>query len=168
MFLIIYVFLLNLENQHEAEDKRLKLDYEDNFSFTDQWSVLLARCEEYAQNNSKEDELAVPGISDCFGNTQNFNLTKYSNFLNSAVTPIEIAQSIKSGCPKNRRGEIWCLLAEIRQRNGNRPVCSQSEASVDFDTNYRLLLQQLTSQQHAILVDLGMFKIYFHLKFCSN
>lgn len=127
----------------------------------DQWTQILLRCEEYAQK-ILNNELA--GNFDCFGNTQNFNLTKYSSFLNSAVTPSEFAQAMQNGCPKNRRGEIWCLLADIRQRNGVRPICSPAEASVDFDTNYRILLQQLTSQQHAILVDLGMYFV-LHMKF---
>lgn len=122
-------------------------------SNADEWNQILTRCEEYANNISKNE---LSGINfDCFGNTQNFNLTKYSSFLNSAVTPLEFAVAIQKGCPKNRRGEIWCLLADIRQQNGVSPVCSAFEATVDFNTNYRVLLQQLTSQQHAILVDLG-------------
>lgn len=129
---------------------------------TDEWGQILTRCEEYAQNFSN-DELA--GNFDCFGNTQNFNLTKYSSFLNSAVTPIEFATAIQKGCPKTRRGEIWCILADIRQKNGVRPVCSPFEASVDFNTDYRVLLQQLTSQQHAILVDLGKLIVFFSIFF---
>lgn len=142
------------ENQHEMEDKRLKLDYEDVIACVnvDEWTEILARCEEYAQNAPNNES---PGNFDCFGTTQNYNLIKYSSFLNSAVTPSEFAVAVQGGCPKNRRGEIWCLLANIRQKNGVRPVCSPAEASVDFGTNYRVLLQQLTSQQHAILVDLG-------------
>lgn len=55
------------------------------------------------------------------------------------------------GVPKSRRGEIWQFLAlqyRLRHRlpNKHQPP----------DTSYKELLKQLTAQQHAILVDLGM------------
>uniref|UniRef100_A0A8D1E3L4 TBC1 domain family member 4 n=1 Tax=Sus scrofa TaxID=9823 RepID=A0A8D1E3L4_PIG len=63
----------------------------------------------------------------------------------------DIHTSLKEGVPKSRRGEIWQFLAlqyRLRHRlpNKHQPP----------DTSYKELLKQLTAQQHAILVDLGM------------
>lgn len=55
------------------------------------------------------------------------------------------------GVPKSRRGEIWQFLAlqyRLRHRLSNKQQPP--------DTSYKELLKQLTAQQHAILVDLGM------------
>lgn len=72
------------------------------------------------------------------------------------------------GVPKSRRGEIWQFLAlqyRLRHRlpNKHQPP----------DTSYKDLLKQLTAQQHAILVDLGMslkwivvYKSKSHLSVC--
>ncbi|KAG7268084.1 hypothetical protein CRUP_027562 [Coryphaenoides rupestris] len=51
---------------------------------------------------------------------------------------------------RQHRGEIWKFLAEqyvLRQTVPSRPPAKQ--------TPYKELLKQLTSQQHAILIDLG-------------
>lgn len=55
------------------------------------------------------------------------------------------------GVPKSRRGEIWQFLA-IQYRLRHRLPNKQQPP----DTSYKELLKQLTTQQHAILVDLGM------------
>lgn len=54
------------------------------------------------------------------------------------------------GVPRQHRGEIWKLLSE--QYNLRQQVPSKSPST---DTPYKDLLKQLTSQQHAILIDLG-------------
>uniref|UniRef100_A0A8D1E0C6 TBC1 domain family member 4 n=1 Tax=Sus scrofa TaxID=9823 RepID=A0A8D1E0C6_PIG len=63
------------------------------------------------------------------------------------------------GVPKSRRGEIWQFLAlqyRLRHRlpNKHQPP----------DTSYKELLKQLTAQQHAILVDLGITIKVFWLR----
>lgn len=55
-----------------------------------------------------------------------------------------------AGVPRQHRGEIWKLLSE--QYNLRQQVPSRSPST---DTPYKDLLKQLTSQQHAILIDLG-------------
>ncbi|KAM4603374.1 TBC1 domain family member 1 [Polymixia lowei] len=55
-----------------------------------------------------------------------------------------------AGVPRQHRGEIWKLLSEqylLRQTVPSRPPANHSP--------YKELLKQLTTQQHAILIDLG-------------
>uniref|UniRef100_A0A8D1E0B7 TBC1 domain family member 4 n=1 Tax=Sus scrofa TaxID=9823 RepID=A0A8D1E0B7_PIG len=71
----------------------------------------------------------------------------------------DIHTSLKEGVPKSRRGEIWQFLAlqyRLRHRlpNKHQPP----------DTSYKELLKQLTAQQHAILVDLGITIKVFWLR----
>lgn len=63
-----------------------------------------------------------------------------------------LLQAIKQGVPRGKRGEVWQFLAE-------QFCLKQSPIDVhefpNYNTPYDLLLKQLTSQQHAILIDLG-------------
>uniref|UniRef100_A0A8C3E641 TBC1 domain family member 1 n=1 Tax=Corvus moneduloides TaxID=1196302 RepID=A0A8C3E641_CORMO len=54
------------------------------------------------------------------------------------------------GVPRHHRGEIWKFLAEQYHLKHQFPSKQQPK-----DTPYKELLKQLTSQQHAILIDLG-------------
>ncbi|XP_061762998.1 TBC1 domain family member 1 isoform X4 [Nerophis ophidion] len=61
-----------------------------------------------------------------------------------------IHASVTQGVPRQHRGEIWKFLSEqflLRQTVPSRPPTT--------DMPYKELLKQLTSQQHAILIDLG-------------
>ncbi|XP_026825677.1 TBC1 domain family member 1 isoform X2 [Ooceraea biroi] len=63
-----------------------------------------------------------------------------------------LLHAIKQGVPKGKRGEVWQFLAEqfcLKQP----PIDTQDFPN--YNTPYELLLKQLTSQQHAILIDLG-------------
>ncbi|KAK6324412.1 hypothetical protein J4Q44_G00037540 [Coregonus suidteri] len=58
--------------------------------------------------------------------------------------------AVGQGVPRQYRGEVWKFLSEqylLRQMVPLRPPA--------IDTPYKDLLKQLTSQQHAILIDLG-------------
>ncbi|KAI1887650.1 hypothetical protein AGOR_G00192500 [Albula goreensis] len=62
----------------------------------------------------------------------------------------KIHTAVGQGVPRYHRGEIWKFLSEqylLSQRVPTRPPGK--------DTPYKELLKQLTSQQHAILIDLG-------------
>ncbi|XP_078402261.1 TBC1 domain family member 1 isoform X2 [Cetorhinus maximus] len=61
-----------------------------------------------------------------------------------------IHAAMGQGVPRQHRGEIWKLLAEQHQLRYQLPVKQQPK-----DTPYEELLKQLTSHQHAILIDLG-------------
>lgn len=54
------------------------------------------------------------------------------------------------GVPRHHRGEIWKFLAE--QFLLKHPFPSKQQPK---DVPYKELLKKLTSQQHAILIDLG-------------
>lgn len=54
--------------------------------------------------------------------------------------------------PKGKRGEVWQFLAE--QFCLKQPPIDIHDFP-NYNTSYELLLKQLTSQQHAILIDLG-------------
>ncbi|XP_006129592.2 TBC1 domain family member 1 isoform X4 [Pelodiscus sinensis] len=61
-----------------------------------------------------------------------------------------IHSAVGQGVPRHHRGEIWKFLAEQYQLKHQFPSKQQPK-----DTPYKELLKQLTSQQHAILIDLG-------------
>ncbi|NXE44911.1 TBCD1 protein, partial [Casuarius casuarius] len=61
-----------------------------------------------------------------------------------------IHSAVGQGVPRHHRGEIWKFLAEQYHLKHQFPSKQQPK-----DTPYKELLKQLTSQQHAILIDLG-------------
>ncbi|XP_034544803.1 TBC1 domain family member 1 isoform X2 [Notolabrus celidotus] len=64
--------------------------------------------------------------------------------------PETIHDAVAKGVPRQHRGEIWKFLSEqylLRQTVPSRPPANHMP--------YKELLKQLTSQQHAILIDLG-------------
>ncbi|KAL7856208.1 hypothetical protein AOLI_G00198120 [Acnodon oligacanthus] len=63
----------------------------------------------------------------------------------------KIHTAVGQGVPRQHRGEIWKFLSE--QYLLRQPVLTNKPPN--NDTPYKELLKQLTSQQHAILIDLG-------------
>ncbi|XP_065591746.1 TBC1 domain family member 1 isoform X2 [Cyrtonyx montezumae] len=62
----------------------------------------------------------------------------------------KIHSAVGQGVPRHHRGEIWKFLAE--QYHLKHQFSNKQQPK---DTPYKELLKQLTSQQHAILIDLG-------------
>ncbi|XP_062865248.1 TBC1 domain family member 1 [Trichomycterus rosablanca] len=62
-----------------------------------------------------------------------------------------IHTAVGQGVPRQNRGEIWKLLSEQYLLRQQVP----STKPPNNDVPYKELLKQLTSQQHAILIDLG-------------
>ncbi|XP_073502283.1 TBC1 domain family member 1 isoform X7 [Phyllobates terribilis] len=62
----------------------------------------------------------------------------------------KIHAAVGQGVPRHHRGEIWKFLAEQYQLRHQMPSRSPIK-----DVPYKELLKQLTTQQHAILIDLG-------------
>ncbi|KAM3940404.1 TBC1 domain family member 1 isoform 2-T2 [Leptodactylus fuscus] len=62
----------------------------------------------------------------------------------------KIHAAVGQGVPRHHRGEIWKFLAEQYQLRHQMPSRSPVK-----DVPYKELLKQLTTQQHAILIDLG-------------
>lgn len=97
----------------------------------------------------------------------------WEKLLNSSsvgVTDLStLAGAVEKGVPKHRRGEAWRLLVNTRNlvENQQPSWCrhyddlSLSSQSIDYenfpllDHPYEELLGQLTSHQHAIIIDLG-------------
>ncbi|XP_022255719.1 TBC1 domain family member 4-like isoform X2 [Limulus polyphemus] len=65
----------------------------------------------------------------------------------------KLKETVKNGVPRHRRGEVWQFLAEQQQLHTFTPASVPE--TVDLSQSYSELLSQLTSQQHAILIDLG-------------
>lgn len=62
----------------------------------------------------------------------------------------KIHGAVGQGVPRHHRGEIWTFLTEQNQLRHQVPNKSHLK-----DIPYKELLKQLTTQQHAILIDLG-------------
>ncbi|KAM4710444.1 TBC1 domain family member 1 isoform 2-T2 [Discoglossus pictus] len=62
----------------------------------------------------------------------------------------KIHAAVGQGVPRHHRGEIWKFLAEQYQLRHQLPCKNLLK-----DIPYKELLKQLTTQQHAILIDLG-------------
>ena len=68
-----------------------------------------------------------------------------------------------SGVPRSRRGDIWQLMVE-QHRFHNPELRRLTE---DCHAPYEDLLKQLTTHQHAILIDLGkLYKCTFKMVLC--
>ncbi|KAK1345991.1 hypothetical protein QTO34_008458 [Cnephaeus nilssonii] len=68
--------------------------------------------------------------------------------------------AVGQGVPRHHRGEIWKFLAEQYHLKHQLPRKQQPK-----DTPYKELLKQLTSQQHAILIDLGRVALLLECSF---
>ncbi|KAG1671766.1 TBC1 domain family member 1 [Nymphon striatum] len=62
----------------------------------------------------------------------------------------EVLKAVKDGIPRHKRGDIWIFLANQNALKNPAPV-----GDIDTTLPYRDLLKDLTSHQHAILIDLG-------------
>ena len=68
----------------------------------------------------------------------------------------QVSKAVVYGVPKLRKGQIWEFLATIRKSNWKK----------DDESRFHDLLGQLTTQQHAIFVDLG--RTFPNVPFFSN
>uniref|UniRef100_A0A1I8MSH7 Rab-GAP TBC domain-containing protein n=1 Tax=Musca domestica TaxID=7370 RepID=A0A1I8MSH7_MUSDO len=109
--------------QNENELKRMKLDYEEIVPCDRQ---LIERWDTFIERDSMK-----------IGNKRD---------------PIVLAQAIKTGVPRSKRGEVWSFLAEQHSMY-TAPV--DTKKFPNFNTPYHALLKNLTEHQHAIFIDLG-------------
>ncbi|XP_076254092.1 PTB_TBC1D1_like and TBC domain-containing protein plx isoform X2 [Rhynchophorus ferrugineus] len=63
-----------------------------------------------------------------------------------------LLQAIRQGVPRGKRGEVWQFLAEQHCLKSAPP---DAHKYPNYNIPYEKLLKQLTSHQHAILIDLG-------------
>lgn len=64
-----------------------------------------------------------------------------------------LLNSVKIGVPRTKRGEVWQYLVE--QHRHNNPSLAGLNPTRNQAVGYEDLLKQLTTHQHAILIDLG-------------
>ena len=70
------------------------------------------------------------------------------------VTSEVLREAVANGVPQTRRGEAWHMLVTMASTN-NTVTQFTSEEFPNLTADYLMLKSQLTSHQHAILIDLG-------------
>lgn len=63
-----------------------------------------------------------------------------------------LLHAIRQGVPRSKRGDVWIFLAE---QFCNRLPPIDTNKYPNYNVPYETWLKQLTSHQHAILIDLG-------------
>ncbi|XP_067141731.1 TBC1 domain family member 1-like isoform X2 [Centruroides vittatus] len=105
--------------------------------------------------SSKRMKLDYEEITPCLKDA----VQKWEGFLNDPDRIVmridwqKLQDAVKTGIPRHKRGEIWQFLAEQHCHHLNASISISED--VDLTMPYEDLLKQLTSHQHAILIDLG-------------
>lgn len=121
--------------------------------------VLLIRMEkENAKLKARQEEATVKRIKleyDDIGSSGRHNMEVWEMIINKETRKPDnklLVQAVREGVPRSKRGEVWIFLAE--QYCAKIPPFDCSKFP-NYNVPYEDLLKQLTSQQHAILIDLG-------------
>lgn len=152
----------NLVQENPALNELSKRDKEDLRAL---WrkainqQVLLIRMEkENARLKARQEEATMKRIKleyDDIGALGRQNLEVWEMIINKEARKADgqiLTQAIRQGVPRSKRGEVWLYLAERHCAQMPPFDCSKFP---NYNTHYEDLLKQLTSQQHAILIDLG-------------
>ncbi|KAF2898747.1 hypothetical protein ILUMI_07429 [Ignelater luminosus] len=152
----------NKQEANNAGKKRSKEELRKLWKKSIHQAILLVRMEkENAKIKAKQEENAVKRIKleydemkseqremmdvwDLITNKETRLTLKSDNHL--------LLQAIRQGIPRNKRGEVWYFLAE--QHCTKIPPIDSTKFP-NYGIPYEKLLKQLTSHQHAILIDLG-------------
>nr|XP_022903129.1 TBC1 domain family member 4-like isoform X3 [Onthophagus taurus] len=114
-------------------------------------AILLVRMEkENARLKARQEEKDLKRVKleydELFGE-KCFDLSNFNNY--------EIDEMVKNGIPKIKRGEIWNYLADKFDKDESKAKLIDLNLFPNYYVSYENLLKQLTSHQHAILIDLG-------------
>ncbi|XP_072388131.1 TBC1 domain family member 1-like isoform X2 [Diabrotica undecimpunctata] len=123
-------------------------------------AILLVRMEkENATIRAKQEESAVKRIKLEYDEMRMVQreLEVWEIITNKEGSQIKVdsqmlLQAIRQGVPRAKRGDVWQFLAEKYVANIAPPDTSKYP---NYHMSYENLLKQLTSYQHAILIDLG-------------
>lgn len=123
-------------------------------------AILLVRMEkENAKIRAKQEESAVKRIKLEYDEMRlvQRELEVWEMITNKegAVVKVDsqmLLQAIRQGVPRGKRGDVWQFLAKKYVAN-IAPL--DTAAFPNYNVPYETLLKQLTSHQHAILIDLG-------------
>lgn len=146
--------------QKESENKKKRRDrqfYRELWKKAINQQVLLIRMEkENAQLTARQEEATLKRIKleyDEIGSTKPLDVWDKIFEDDRALEEAEKCSILKNGIPKSRRGEVWLYFAEKYSLDSDyTPDTTQFP---NYDVPYEDLLKQLTSHQHAILIDLG-------------
>ncbi|KAI5734410.1 hypothetical protein M8J77_006140 [Diaphorina citri] len=145
--------------QSEAMTKKSQSDYRELWRKAINQQVLLIRMErENARLKANQEEATVKRIKldyDNIGSCARENMAVFETILNDKSGKKYdrelLMQAIRQGVPRSKRGEVWLFLAQ--------QYCKQNPMDTskfpNYNVSYEQLLKQLTSHQHAILLDLG-------------
>ncbi|XP_015784738.1 TBC1 domain family member 4 [Tetranychus urticae] len=110
---------------------------------------------EHSNVRNEQITLDYEEITPCLKETSKMWDEILKQDFNDSTLEFQLKEGIKKGVPRSKRGEIWQFIARYNKHTNRIPNACKDVGSVDPDKPYRELLQQLTAQQHAILVDLG-------------
>lgn len=142
--------------QEEATMKRIKLEYEDICTSgkenTEVWEIMINK-----GNRKYDDQMLLQAVRKGkeMVRTWSFYDGEYfwtKNFFFFMFIFFHLLL-LFVGVPRHKRGEVWLFLAEH--------YCAKMPPPIDtskfpkYNIPYDELLKELTSQQHAILIDLG-------------
>ncbi|XP_064607616.1 TBC1 domain family member 1-like isoform X2 [Liolophura sinensis] len=127
-------------------------------------TLLLIRMEKENQNlRARQDEMQIKRLKLDYTEITPGNLAEvlrvWDEILNCpdpSSRPSEatvLLNSVKIGVPRTKRGEVWQYLVEQHQHNN--PSLAALNPTRNQGVGYEDLLKQLTTHQHAILIDLG-------------
>lgn len=148
------------EIPEEPRRKKTKEDLRELWKKAIKQAILLVRMEkENARLKAEQEESAVKRIKleyDEMKPSQR-EVIEVWEMLTNKESHIKCAkpmllQAIRQGVPRGKRGEVWQFLAEQHCLHSAPPDPSRYP---NYNTPYEQLLRQLTSHQHAILIDLG-------------
>nr|KAG5707808.1 hypothetical protein BaRGS_015968 [Batillaria attramentaria] len=149
------------EQSADGQTKKTSADYRALWKKAMLETLLLIRMEKENSNirarqeeESLERKLDYQELTPCLR-----DVTKvWDDLLNAAsagntdpVSYTTLLDSVKKGVPRNMRGKIWKLLAQHQRRHSS----ADADTAGISDLGYEDLLKQLTTHQHAILIDLG-------------
>lgn len=129
-------------------------------------AVLLVRMErENARLKARQEETAVKrikleydemmGVQECSELAEVWDKMLSTRDWYRPADDQLLMQAIRRGVPRAKRGEVWQFLAEQQCLRHPPPGAATTTKHPHFNTPYGELLRQLTSHQHAILIDLG-------------
>ncbi|KAL3270621.1 hypothetical protein HHI36_021155 [Cryptolaemus montrouzieri] len=148
------------KKEDEKQEKKTKEELRELWKKAIHQAVLLVRMEkENANLKAKQEESAVKRIKLEYDEmkpnqrevSQVWDLITNKDSGKKVDKPI-LFNAIRQGIPRGKRGEAWQFLAH--QFCMTNPPMDVS-AFPHYNTPYETLLKQLTSHQHAILIDLG-------------
>ncbi|KAJ8980381.1 hypothetical protein NQ317_009375 [Molorchus minor] len=157
----IFLKVVRLKKSEEPQRKRTKEELKILWKKSIYQAILLVRMEkENAKIKAKQEESAVKRIKleyDEMKPNQREVMDVWEMVTSKEGGRIKcdsqmLFHAIRQGVPRGKRGEVWQFLAE--QYCTKVPPIDLTKYP-NYNVPYETLLKQLTSHQHAILIDLG-------------